>query len=215
MSDPPPAYQAGDIDDVIGRLSGLTVTTRSRPITPPTPEIIHPATPPAPSQRLYEIHSATLSGVTTQWSQAAHLTQGVPGGHATAVVNTPKKHSKKGGIAVFFGVSPGPYASWFGPNGAEVQVRRIPGAVYQGYKTLAEASAAFSYAEAKGWTGVRTSRLATAPSSTPLTVIPTLPAPVDLLARPCRNPLHGARSSPVQTWYVVYAGITPSIYMSL
>ncbi len=41
--------------------------------------------------------------------------------------------------AVVRGVKPGMYTKWFGADGAEIQIRGFPGAVYKGFKTLEEA----------------------------------------------------------------------------
>ncbi|KAJ7182627.1 hypothetical protein C8R43DRAFT_940752 [Mycena crocata] len=237
MSDSPPAYVSLDIHDLIATFSGLQVaavgeTTPPRrrrhqhqqsgvptaaPIpapvtpTPPVTPLHYPITPPQSTQRLYEIQSSTYSGTTPEWSQAAHLTQGIPNSHVRSVVSPPQKpRGKKGGIAVFFGVLPGPYPKWNGPDGAEVQVRRISGAIYQGYSTFAEAQAAFEYARGKSWTGVRDSRrLRSLPSSSSRDLIRALPVP-----DPRPNPLHGAEHTTVKTYHIVYAGITPGIYCS-
>ncbi|MCG6893037.1 MAG: ribonuclease HI [Desulfobacteraceae bacterium] len=48
---------------------------------------------------------------------------------------------KKKFYAVSRGKRPGVYDSWFGPNGAEVQVRNYPGARYKGFRTREEAEA--------------------------------------------------------------------------
>jgi len=46
----------------------------------------------------------------------------------------PKKY-----YAVARGRTPGIFTAWFGPGGAEVQIRRYPGARYKGFPSLAEA----------------------------------------------------------------------------
>jgi ribonuclease HI len=51
--------------------------------------------------------------------------------------------SKKNYYAVVKGQKPGIYASWFGPDGAEAQVKGYLGARYKGFVTLAEAEAWF------------------------------------------------------------------------
>jgi ribonuclease HI len=49
-------------------------------------------------------------------------------------MGTPKKY-----YAVVRGRNPGIYTSWFGPAGAEAQIRSFPGARYKGFPSLAEA----------------------------------------------------------------------------
>ena len=46
---------------------------------------------------------------------------------------------KKKYYAVAVGKKPGIYTEWFGANGAEIQVRGFPGAVFKGFPTLQEA----------------------------------------------------------------------------
>ncbi|MBE0558611.1 MAG: RNase H1/viroplasmin domain-containing protein, partial [Proteobacteria bacterium] len=41
--------------------------------------------------------------------------------------------------AVARGARPGVYAAWFGPGGAEEQIRGVAGALYRGFSSLAEA----------------------------------------------------------------------------
>jgi ribonuclease HI len=41
--------------------------------------------------------------------------------------------------AVARGAQPGIYTAWFGPQGAEEQIRGVPGALYRGFPTLTEA----------------------------------------------------------------------------
>lgn len=51
--------------------------------------------------------------------------------------------AKKNYYAVVKGKKPGIYASWFGPDGAEAQVKGFVGARYKGFATLDEAEAWF------------------------------------------------------------------------
>jgi ribonuclease HI len=48
---------------------------------------------------------------------------------------------KKKFYAVAKGRKPGIYRKWFGPDGAQVQIARYPGAVYRGFPTRGEAEA--------------------------------------------------------------------------
>ncbi|KAJ6453450.1 hypothetical protein DFH09DRAFT_1351268 [Mycena vulgaris] len=81
---------------------------------------------------------------------------------------------KKRGYVVFYGRIPGVYAHWNGPHGAEAQVKGIKGSLYQGYTLLDNATEAFNYARARGWTAPRTSR---PPSPSSTSAIVTLPTP--------------------------------------
>ncbi|MDJ0913391.1 MAG: ribonuclease HI [Desulfobacterales bacterium] len=63
---------------------------------------------------------------------------------------------KKKYYAVAAGKSPGIYTAWFGPSGAEKQVRGYPGAVYKGFIDLTEAEAFLeAYQEGKNKSQVR------------------------------------------------------------
>ncbi|KAJ7079327.1 hypothetical protein C8R43DRAFT_951859 [Mycena crocata] len=216
MPSPPPAYAAADIDALSHSLSGLSVGNPSsvspRSSTPPPSANLLPPVTPRRQTRLYEIHSPNLCGVTSEWSQAAALTQGIPQAQARSISSPRKPRRKKGAIVVFYGRRPGTYATWNGPAGAEMQVRQVSGALFQGYETAAEAEAAYQYAEAHRWTGVRGSGALPPPNSL-ASAIPALPLPLDPTA-PIHNPLHGAVGAPIHTWYIVYAGITPGIYLS-
>lgn len=57
--------------------------------------------------------------------------------------------NKKKYYAVAMGKVPGIYTQWFGPTGAEVQVRGFAGAVYKGFSSLSEAKAFMTSAPAK------------------------------------------------------------------
>lgn len=58
--------------------------------------------------------------------------------------------SKNKYYAVVKGRSPGLYHTWFGPFGAEVQVRGFPGAIFKGFETLPEAKAWFNQKSTSG-----------------------------------------------------------------
>ncbi|KAJ7159129.1 hypothetical protein C8R43DRAFT_948468 [Mycena crocata] len=139
-------------------------------------------------------------------SQAAHLSEGIPGAHVQTIVAAPASPSIKKACVLRSGL-----------NGAEQQVRRVPASLHQGYSTLEEAHAAFAYAQAKNWTGVRRPRnLATPLASVPSRSVLALPTPLDSnsLMPNNHNPLHGTSRSPIRKWYIVYAGITPGICSS-
>ncbi|KAJ7100989.1 hypothetical protein C8R43DRAFT_1141251 [Mycena crocata] len=222
MPNPPPPYELVAVNDLVGRLSQLSVAgsspTRlesSRPTTPPREAPPGPVTPPRPrNNRIFEFHSPTHCGRTSEWSIASHLTQGVPEAHVHSVVQTPKKkRRKKAAHVVFYGRCPGTYTSWYGPDGAEAQVKHVSAAVHQGYESIPDAERAFEYASSMHWTGVRGSA-SPSQSVAPTQAIPVLPLPLHSLNNPGFNPLHGSTRGPVQTWYIVYAGITPGIYLS-
>ncbi|KAJ7490097.1 hypothetical protein B0H11DRAFT_2229614 [Mycena galericulata] len=112
----------------------------------------------------------------------------------------PSKKKKHAAYAVFYGLRAGVYEQWFGPAGAEIQVRGVRYSLYQGYATLAQAEAAFEYARQRSWVS---------PTIAPTASIPSLPQASGALTV---NPLHGGIITP--KWHIVYAGITPGIYAS-
>ncbi|KAJ6551555.1 hypothetical protein B0H19DRAFT_1073242 [Mycena capillaripes] len=118
---------------------------------------------------------------------------------------------KQKGYAVFYGREPGVYSQWHGPLGVEAQTKRVCGALHQGYASLSKAHAVFVYAQQRGWTGVCHSQLPS-PSDPPPSAIPALPQPVGS-AIITQNPLHG-NSASAPHWHIVYARITPGIYVS-
>ncbi|KAJ7682144.1 hypothetical protein DFH06DRAFT_1318729 [Mycena polygramma] len=225
MPRPPPPYQAHDdlqdvaLDSLISNLSDLQVSALSQPSPRVSRPLVHPPPPPprTPSPppsgtRLYVYNSPTRSGHTTEWSEAAHHTQGSPQSRVKGIGKAhkkPRRHNKA--YVVFYGLIPGVYDDWYGADGAEVQVSGVPGSVSQGYRSREEGEAAYTYAIAHNWTGVRRRR--NSPNPTPPTQISTLPVPFAPLD-PTPNPLHGAANAPSKLWYNVYAGITPGIYLS-
>ncbi|KAJ7654566.1 hypothetical protein DFH06DRAFT_1329830 [Mycena polygramma] len=233
MPGPPPPYSVSDphirqgndqVDALVSNLSSLnisggthaTLRVGNRPQTPSSHPVPAPVTPPRPVRR-YQFRSPTRSGTTTEWSEASHLTQGVPQATVRSLVRSPKKRPKNNAYVVFYGIIPGVYDEWYGPEGAEVQVTGVPGSLYQGYPSTPDAGAAFDYARERNWTGVRTRHphlfrgiSAPPPSSS---AIGALPVPTPLLNL-THNPLHGPVTSDTRTWYIVYAGITPGIYLS-
>jgi hypothetical protein len=76
--------------------------------------------------------------------------------------------------------------------------------IYRGYLSIAEAEAAFVYAQAHGWTHN---------FGAPLTPIPALPQPLALDGPSQINPLHGAEHLD-DRWFIVYSGISPGVYRS-
>ncbi|KAJ7617533.1 hypothetical protein DFH06DRAFT_1342948 [Mycena polygramma] len=202
---PPPPYEARDeyqdpvLNRLISGLSDLQVSALSSPRAPrsPPPRAPPPRTPSPTPTRLYAFSSPTRSGHTTEWSEAAHHTQGSPQGHARAIIKPRKKSRRKSNAyVVFFGVVPKVYDHWYGPNQAHEQVSGVPGSVSKGYGTRPEAEAAFAYAVARNWTGVRRRRYSSPP--TPPSAIFTLPVPMSSLD-PSPNPLHGSSDAPIRT----------------
>ncbi|KAJ7618264.1 hypothetical protein DFH06DRAFT_1342537 [Mycena polygramma] len=234
MPGPPPPYSVSDphiqqsnaqVDPLIATVSNLNISGRTRaplPVgnrrpqnTPPSSPVPAPLTPPRPVRR-YQFTSPTRSGTTTEWSEASQLSQGVPQGSVRSVVpKSPKKRSKKKAYVVFYGIIPGVYPEWYGPEGAEVQVSGVPGSLYQGYSSPVDADGAYNYARGRNWTGVRTrhSRLRSDRAPPSSSAIEALPVPTPLFDF-SHNPLHGPVNSGDRTWYIVYAGITPGIYLS-
>ncbi|KAJ7448469.1 hypothetical protein B0H11DRAFT_2247757 [Mycena galericulata] len=216
MSDPP-EYEDNELAQLIAGLSDLELADLERPRTPPRPSTPSPRLTTTPHVaasapgNLYEYHSPTKSGRTTDWGEAAHYSQGVPGG-SVQNVGKPVKHRrpKPRAYAVFFGRQPGPYLRWSGANGASAQVTGVSAAIHQGYASQSEAEAAFAYAQTRGWTGTRPNGSQTIP--TPINSVPT---PVVLPSVSFDNPLHGIAGCDETAWYVVYAGITPGIYRSV
>ncbi|KAJ7635970.1 hypothetical protein DFH06DRAFT_1336118 [Mycena polygramma] len=120
--------------------------------------------------------------------------------------------SRKGGYAVFHGTKPGAYPLW---KEAVGYVLGVPGSIYQGYKNMPLAQAAFDYAEERGWTRVRTVDGAVHANDTiTTTIMREVPTPIGDLEGP--NPLHAPTGAGVRggVWYVVYVGVTPGVYAS-
>ncbi|KAJ7602662.1 hypothetical protein DFH06DRAFT_1347914 [Mycena polygramma] len=184
------------------------ITASSRPPTSPISSTVYstPRTVPTTPR------SQRISGNTSQRSEAAALSQGVPG--ALAVRQTKKRKPRKscGGYAVFYGLIPGPYKDW---SDAGPLVLGVPGSLCQGYRHYDTAVAAYEYARSKSWTRVCPSR--DSPISTRLprrsaapAAIPQLPEP-NYLDEP--NPLRGDDED-ADKWYIVYCGVTPGVYQS-
>ncbi|KAJ7506695.1 hypothetical protein B0H11DRAFT_1903480 [Mycena galericulata] len=214
MSDSPPDYDTDELTALIASLSDLDIASLQQS---PPPALAPPRTPsPRPNNHVstsplarYAYHSPTKSGRTTDWSEAAHYSQGVAGGSVQRVVKgSEAPHPKPTAYAVFYGRTPGTYNRWSGPGGAGAQVAGVSGALYQGYPTAQEAAAAFRYALTRGWTGERP-----VPTGTVTRPIPSLPVPV-LPPVSLHNPLHGDAGCVDGRWYIVYAGIMPGIYRS-
>ncbi|KAJ7500581.1 hypothetical protein B0H11DRAFT_1909007 [Mycena galericulata] len=194
MSDPP-EYDDDELSNLIASLSDLDLASlqQSPPPAPPprtpSPRQTTPVSTPRRTrvhQSYYQYHSPTKSGRTSDWSEAAHYSQGVPGASVHRVFKSSEVSSPKpGAYAVFYGRGPGTYSRWSGPDGAAVQVTGVSGALHQGYPTAEEADAAFQYALTHGWTGQRPS-----PTNFILAPIPSLPIPVSPSVS-SHNPLHG------------------------
>ncbi|KAJ7661889.1 hypothetical protein DFH06DRAFT_1325215 [Mycena polygramma] len=241
LSDAPRQYTDSEFDALIAGLTDLDLAASAaqdaRASTPPPPDYSPPVTPHI--TRLYQFESPTRSGCTTQWSEASVLTQGQPNSFVHTVWASPRSRHKKNAYAVFYGRKPGVYKKWFGPHGAEAQVKKVSGALFQGYFNDVEAMAAYRYAQERGWTAVRglqppppgppppgpsppsppplssasrRIREQPSPSTAPPHLSPTLPQPLDS-GTIGHNPLQGSCTSEAR-WHVVYAGITPGVYAS-
>ncbi|KAJ7115517.1 hypothetical protein C8R43DRAFT_1138142 [Mycena crocata] len=208
------------VNDVLPQRSPAPVTPRARapaPVTPPRARAPAPVTsrsrarPPAsPStpSAVYYYQSGTQEGYTTSWATAGLATQGVPNSSVECVQNSPrKKHYKKAAYVVFLGYLAAVYLRW---ADAQRAVSGVKGAIFRGYRTVAEAEAAFAYAQARGWVrncnsrGVFPARM----SDPPANPTPSLDITDEV------NPLHGSEDLD-DNWYVVYRGITPGVYHSV
>ncbi|KAJ7429987.1 hypothetical protein B0H11DRAFT_2249988 [Mycena galericulata] len=215
MSDPPD-YENDDLADLIASLSDLDLASLQQSPPPMPPRTPPPRTPsprqttPVSNPLVYQYESPTKSGRTSDWSEAAHHTQGVAGATVHRMFKSRKApRPKLKAYVVFYGRIPGTYAQWSGPDGAAVQVTGVSGSLYQGYQTPDEARSAFQYALTRGWTGQRPSPTGFVP-----TPIPSLPIPVSPPVS-SQNPLHGQTDfTEHHRWHIVYAGITPGIYRS-
>ncbi|KAJ7603461.1 hypothetical protein DFH06DRAFT_1350221 [Mycena polygramma] len=221
MPGPPPPYSVSDpqiqqgnaqVDALTATVSNLNLSGRTRQ---PLPVGNRPPQTPTELPGPCPVDSSA-PWTTTEWSEASHLTQGVPEARVRSVVpRSPKKRPKNRAYAVFYGIIPGVYLEWYGPEGAEVQVSGVPGSLYRGYPFPDDAEAAYEYARDRNWTGVRTRRPRSyrAPPSLSSSAIEALPVPTPLFES-THNPLHGPVDSDNRTWYIVYAGITPGVYLS-
>ncbi|KAJ7887722.1 hypothetical protein B0H13DRAFT_1888764 [Mycena leptocephala] len=210
----PPPYDDEDAQ-LLALLSDLELSERAETPIPSTPSPnvsisrrigtapcprLRPnfATPPRTPDTLYSYQSPTATGTTPSWFEAAAQTQGVPG--ASPRRTTPKKskaHRNYGGYAVFFGLTTGSFATW---HEIAPLVLKVSCSLYQGYRTLELARAAYDYAHEHGWTRV----LESPPIVSSQAPIRKLPSPT---AGP--NPLHaGIRCD--GRWYVVFSGIHPA-----
>ncbi|KAJ7020552.1 hypothetical protein C8F04DRAFT_1274946 [Mycena alexandri] len=185
-------------DEFAALLATLSLSTpplspEPRTQTPPPREITS-------SRSVYYFEFPTRRGYTSSWAEAGTATQGIPGAHVRAVIKPSKKRVKKGAYVVFFGRAPGVYLTW---EETERLVLGVKNAIFRGYRTVADAHAAYEYALARSWT--RVSHL----TPTPLATVP----PPTIAASEALNPLHGSKVLD-DTWYVVYRGILPGVYRS-
>ncbi|KAJ6558632.1 hypothetical protein DFH09DRAFT_1084144 [Mycena vulgaris] len=217
MNDLPPDYDNDELAQLLASLSDLRLAPpqQETPPRPPSPPLsLSPGTPRRPT-RTYAFHSPTKSAHTSAWSEAAEQTQGVPGGRVRRVDKPPTPgRQKKRGYVVFYGRIPGVYAHWNGPHGAEAQVKGIKGSLYQGYTLLDNATEAFNYARARGWTAPRTSRPPSPSSTSAIVTLPTPSASPPASGELTHAALYEPGSSANSKWHIVYAGITPGIYRS-
>ncbi|KAJ7860926.1 hypothetical protein B0H13DRAFT_2355299 [Mycena leptocephala] len=213
---PLPLY---DIDQLVANL-----TLEDPPTTPTKPkrkkesEGPPPASPPAPPpiaappgysahnpsaapSPLYHFESPTKAGYTRHWSEAAHATQGIPNSRAQALNKPPKtRGSKKAAYVVFQGRSTGVFLSW-----AEVErvTSRLRFAVYQGYSSVEQATAAFDLVQRRGWTCDSVSW-----SASPLPAS-SAPSPIPEDAEQAPAPLFPRAHD---RYYVVFAGLNPGVF---
>ncbi|KAJ7454347.1 hypothetical protein B0H11DRAFT_2245003 [Mycena galericulata] len=212
-----------DDSELLSMLDSLNLDDPSsdHPLSRPRPPLPVPRTPSPPpphasnsfghsdnlaqlfpdSPTVYQFESPTRSGITDDWATAGTATQGVPGGRVRALAS-PKKNKKhtghKAGYAVFCGVRCGVFRTWAetGPL-----VLGVPNCIFRGYATIREAEAAFSYAQARGWTRVANTAVVATISQLPVA------------GGDPHNPLNGSEELDGR-WYVVYRGISPGVYRS-
>ncbi|PBK66556.1 hypothetical protein ARMSODRAFT_1021353 [Armillaria solidipes] len=160
-------------------------------------------------ETLYSIQSATFTGNTPDWSHAAELTQGQPGAHVeviTSRVHRPLVRGRRKMYVVFFGREPGVYTSW------DECLHRVSGAseaVFTTYRGMEVVTAAYQYAQKRGWTGT-TGRHG-------ISFIHgdgfVAPQPIDFLRAP-ESAFETALTigQDCRCWHIVYRGIRPGIY---
>ncbi|KAJ7829905.1 hypothetical protein B0H13DRAFT_2372254 [Mycena leptocephala] len=209
---PPPAY-ADDLDAVARQLANLSFDNSPAPGPNPA-SVTSPQPPPAYSSAagsvtapLYAYVTLQQTGVTSSWSEASALTQGISGTSPYRLSSRSRAPRRSfGGYAVFCGLETGAFKHWLSETGP--LVIGVSNSVYQGYATFALAQAAYEYAHSRGWTRVFVPAVPTtaAPLSGPLPVADWL------FDSP--NPLHGGGVRGNGRWYVVYRGITPGVYQS-
>ncbi|KAJ7487166.1 hypothetical protein FB451DRAFT_1168548 [Mycena latifolia] len=134
---------------------------------------------------------------------AASATQGVPRSSVRAVhhgsPSPSKRRGKKVAYVVFCGKRCGVFHTW---AETEPLVSGVA-SIFRGYASVADAQAAFAYAQARSW--IRSSE------ATVSVAIPALPRPHG--PHDTQNPLNGSEQLD-DRWYIVYQGICPGIYRS-
>ncbi|KAG1903421.1 Caulimovirus viroplasmin-domain-containing protein [Suillus fuscotomentosus] len=96
-------------------------------------------------ERSYHVTNQDVSGVTTSWAIAGHMTQGIPSAHVHRITQcSARTRPWFKFYVVWAGRRPGIYTTW---SDCESQVSRYSGAMYQGFHTSDQAWAAF----ALGW----------------------------------------------------------------
>ncbi|KAJ7922181.1 hypothetical protein B0H13DRAFT_2317790 [Mycena leptocephala] len=171
----------------------------SPPRTPPPP----PRTPSPPAQASICLLTRPRGSLELKLfrSEAAHATIGVSNGNSKRLTPRSRHSTSIGAYAVFFGRIPGTYGRW---DQAAPLTQNVRGVLFQGYKTLEDAEAAYNYAAAKSWTGVCSTTSTPTPSSRLLRH--QMPTPID--DEVTISPLHYG------TWYTVYKGVEPGVYQS-
>ncbi|KAK6985138.1 hypothetical protein R3P38DRAFT_2805869 [Favolaschia claudopus] len=188
-----------DDDEFLQRIANLNLNVvEDAALVPPSPRTPRPQTPSVDAPPTYSLHSPALasprrstvyrydspmrSGYTTAWAEAGVATQGVDDAIVEAVQRRPKKPRRKKAADYTHSL-----------------ITRVNDNIFRGYSSVAEAEAAFAYAQARGWTRV-------IPGPQP--AISQLPVPITANAgaeADAANPLHG--SDPFDdTWFVVYRG---------
>ncbi|KAJ7462421.1 hypothetical protein FB451DRAFT_1180710 [Mycena latifolia] len=182
------------------------VQARTQVSTTSSPTIYHYA---SPARRGYTtdwydpILFASFPVLTYTRAVAASATQGVPRSSVRAVhhgsPSPSKRRGKKVAYVVFCGKRCGVFHTW---AETEPLVSGVA-SIFRGYASVADAQAAFAYAQARSW--IRSSE------ATVSVAIPALPRPHS--PHDTQNPLNGSEQLD-DRWYIVYQGICPGIYRS-
>ncbi|KAJ7856281.1 hypothetical protein B0H13DRAFT_2357454 [Mycena leptocephala] len=209
---PPVDEDTEELLQLLDRLNVQDPEPASTLPAPPQLAVFPPKTPKRPHTppQVYSYHTPVKSGFTATWAEAAAETQGVRGGTSRRLEKKPRTPQfKKDGYAVFYGLKTGTYKTW---TQVAPLVLGVSGSIYQGYRRLSDAQAAYAYARTRGWTGVCSPRRSISSATISNPPILQLPTPTGLVEDP--NPLHVHQSVSSEVWYVVYCGITPGVYQS-
>ncbi|KAJ7061117.1 hypothetical protein C8F01DRAFT_1252757 [Mycena amicta] len=174
----------------------------SPPSSPPPRRAAERTSVPPAARREYLFSSPSVPPTrTTEWSQAAQNTQGVPNAQVRLVSQRPAPRKKAVCWAVFRGSSIGVFDRWDVAKAATTGFRL---AIFQGYGDITAARRAYDYAVARGYTSTQSQDRGLA--------LPLDLMPVSVVTA---NRVDEARllpRTPDELWYIVYQGVNPGIY---